>query len=173
MRKRYHSLKLLVMTLIVLMLSMLYCSAALALGDEIIKQRIEAKAADILELKGRQVRVDVEDGLVVLSGVVRLYVHKMTYEKIAWQTMGVAEMENEIRVTPKFPLDDMAIERKIREIIQTRPRLQDVALTVTVEGGAVVLKGTFEYPRNVLFLKHKVAEIEGVIAIEIHASFNI
>ena len=173
MRKRYRSLKLLVMILIFTSLSMFYCSAVPALSDKNIKQRIEAKAADTVELKVTQVRVDVEDGLVVLSGAVRLYVQKMTYEKIAWQTMGVAEVENEIIVTPKFPLDDMAIESKIREIIQTHPRLHDVVLTVTVKGGAVVLQGAFEHPSNVLFLKHKVAEIEGVIAIEIHASFNV
>ncbi|MFB3123292.1 MAG: hypothetical protein ACE10H_14025 [Candidatus Binatia bacterium] len=39
--------------------------------------------------------------------------------------------------------------------------------------GAVVLRGTFEHTRDVLFLKHKVAGIEGVIAIEIQTRFNV
>ena len=155
------------------MLSVFYSSEAQALSDEIIKQQIEAKAADTLELKDTQVRVDVEDRLVVLSGTVRLYEQKMTYEKIAWLTMDVAEVENEIRVAPMYPLNDRAINRKIREIIKAHRRLHGAQLTVTVKGGAVVLQGAFEHPRDVLFLKHKVAGIEGVIAIEIQARFNV
>ncbi len=36
-----------------------------------------------------------------------------------------------------------------------------------------LLRPTGEHTRDVLFLKYKVAEIEGVIAIEIQASFNV
>lgn len=158
---------------IIIVLSVSYSSEAQALSDETIKQQIEAKAADTLELKDTQVRVDVEDRLVVLSGTVRLYEQKMTYEKIAWLTMDVAEVENEIRVAPMYPLNDRAINRKIREIIKAHRRLHGAQLTVTVKGGAVVLQGAFEHPRDVLFLKHKVAGIEGVIAIEIQARFNV
>ncbi len=66
---------------IIILLSMFYSSEAQALSDETIKQQIEAKAGDTLELKDTQVRVDVEDRQVVLSGTVRLYRQKMTYEK--------------------------------------------------------------------------------------------
>lgn len=104
-----------------------------------LRNRIKAKAADTVELKGTLVHVDVEDSLVVLSGAVRLYVQKITYEKIAWQTVGVAEVENGIRVTPKFRLDDIAIERKIREIIKTYRRLHGTGLRVIVEDGVMVL----------------------------------
>ena len=103
---------------IIIVLSMSYSSEAQALSDEIIKQRIEAKASGTPELKGTRVRVDVEDGLVVLSGTVRLYAQKMTYKKTAWQTMGVAEVENEIRVAPMYPLNDRAINRNLRKIIK-------------------------------------------------------
>ncbi len=72
-----------------------------------------------------------------------------------------------------YPLNDRAINHKIRGIIKAHRRLHGAQLTVTVKGGAVVLQGTFEHPRDVLFLKHKVAEIEGVIAIEIQARFNV
>ncbi len=173
MIERFHNLKPLAMSFIVILLSMFYSSEAQALSDETIKQQIEAKAVDTLELKGTQVRVYVEDGLVVLSGTVRLYEQKMTYEKIAWQTTGVAEVENEIRVIPKFSLNDIAIERKIRKIFKIYRRLHGAQLTVLVKDGAVALQGTFEHPRDVLFLKHKVAEIEGVISVEIQASFNV
>ncbi len=152
---------------------MFYSSEAQALSDETIKQQIEAKVSDTSALEGTQVRVYVEDGLVVLSGAARLYEQKMTYEKIAWQTTGVAEVENEIRVIPKISLNDIAIERKIREIFKIYRQLHGAQLTVTVKDGAVVLQGIFEHPRDVLFLKHKVTGIEGVISVEIQASFNV
>jgi hypothetical protein len=48
-----------------------------------------------------------------------------------------------------------------------------VEIKIRVEGGAVTLEGTFQHPRNVVFLKHKVAALEGVVAIQIHAQFNV
>ena len=64
MIERFHNLKPLAVAFIIILLSMLQSSEALALSDETIKQQIEAKASDTPELKGTQVRVDVEDGLV-------------------------------------------------------------------------------------------------------------
>ena len=168
---RNHSRKLFVLTLTAL-LGITHVQQVLALSDEIIKQRIEA-AANIAQLRGTTVVIIVEDRYVILSGAVRLYSQKMTYERIAWQTMGVSEVENEIRVVPMVPLADKAIERKIREIVKTYRRFQGVQLKIRGEEGSVFLRAIFEHPRDVLFLKHRVAEIEGVTAIEIEAGFRV
>jgi hypothetical protein len=97
----------------------------------------------------------------------------MTYERIAWQTLGVLEVENEIRVVPLMPLAAAAIERKIRKIVKTYPRFHGAKVEIRVREGSVFILTTFEHPRDVLFLKHRVAEIEGVITIEIEASFRV
>jgi len=167
-----HNMKLFILALTVL-LGMVYVPQALALSDETIKQRIKDAAAETPELRGTKVRIAIEDGFVVLYGEVRLYSQKMIYERIAWQTMGVAEVENEIRVVPLMPLADAAIERKIREVVKTHRRFQGVQLKIRVQEGSVFILTTLEHPRDVLFLKHRVAEIEGVTAIEIDASFNV
>jgi osmotically-inducible protein OsmY len=145
----------------------------LALSDETIKQRIEGAAANMAQLRGTKVVIIVEDCYVILSGAVRLYSQKMTYERITWQTMGVLEVENEISVVPLVPLPDADIERKIREIVKTYPRFQGVQLKIRVQEGSVFLRAIFEHPRDVLFLKHRVAEIEGVTAIQIEAAFRV
>ena len=44
-----------------------------------------------------------------------LPVVKMLYEQIAWKTEGVIEVDNEIRVVPRFAQSDAVIERKIRD----------------------------------------------------------
>jgi osmotically-inducible protein OsmY len=146
----------------------------LAMSDEDIKQRIEGAATDTFRLKKTRVEVAVEDGYVVLYGVVDLYIQRMLYEQIAWKAEGVVEVENEIRVVPKLvPSADEDIKRKIMEIVHSHPRLQTINPNVRVEGGAVLIRGTFEHPRDVLFLKHQVAEIEGVITLSIMAKFLV
>ena len=145
--------------------------AALAMSDKIIKQRIEDEAADTFRLRGTKVDLAVEDGYVVLYGTVGLYIQKMLYEQIAWKTKGVVEVDNEIRVVPGLPQTDKAIERKIMELVQTHRRFQGVDVNVTVKEGAVHIRTTLDHPRDVLFLKRRVAEIDGVISINIQAKF--
>jgi len=170
MMQRKHNLKLFV-ALITTFSAMVTVPQALAMSDKIMKQRIEDKANDTFRLRGTKVEVAVEDGYVVLYGTVDLYIKKMLYEQIAWKTKGVVEVDNEIRVVPKLPRADADIKRNIMEVVHSHRRLQGVNLEVTVESGAVRIHATFEHPSDVLFFKRRVAEIEGVIAINIIAKF--
>ena len=79
----------------------------------------------------------MDGGNVVLYGTVALYIQKMLYEQIAWKTVGVVEVENEIRVAPKLPQTDPAIERKILDLLHTHDRLKHTGLKVEVENGSV------------------------------------
>ncbi len=164
---------LLFVALIIIMSGIAYAGAEPATSDKIIKQRIEDKAADTFRLKGTKVDLAVEDGYVVLHGMVGLYLQKMLYEQIAWKTKGVVEVDNEIRVVPRLPRTDPAIERKIMELFQTQRRLQSVDVNVTFKEGAVYLRTTLDHPRDILFLKSRVAEITGVISISIQAKFVV
>lgn len=107
----------------------------------------------------------------MLYGSVNKYIQKMLYEKIAWKTEGVVEVDNEIQVVPKFPQTGDVIERKIKEIVQTYSRFQGVNLCVTVKAGAVEVLIKLNHPADVMFPKKKIAEIDGVTSIEIMAKF--
>ena len=170
--KKNRNLMLLVV-LIIIVSGITHAHAALAMSDKIIKQRIEDDAADTLSLRETKVDLAVEDGYVVLYGTVGLYIQKMLYEQIAWKTNGVVEVDNEIRVVPGLPQSDAVIERKIMEIAQTHRRFQGVEVNVTVKEGAVYIRTTLDHPRDVLFLKHRIAEIKGVIDIYIQAKFIV
>ena len=146
---------------------------SMAQSDEWIKLAIEKEIANSPELGGVQVRVLVEDGNVVLLGVVRLYIQKMQIEKFAWQTEGVVEVDNEAHVVPQARFSDVAIRRKILEIIRDHDRFHDAQIKVKVKEGSVSLDGTFHYPSDVIFLKHRVAEIEGVISVQIEIAFRV
>ena len=151
----------------------LHCSDVFGLNDHTIKNWIEARVAASTELNGAQVRVDVNEGVVAFSGKVRFMTQKLLCEKIGRQAYGGVKVENEIRVTPVIPLDDEAIELRIREIVETHRRFREAELDFTIENGAVEIQGTFEYPHDVSFLERRIAELEGVISIVILARFNI
>ena len=95
----------------------------------------------------------------------------MLFEKIAWKTEGVAEVENEIQIVPKSPQTDAAIERRIKEILQTYKQFQGFIVSISVEAGAVDVRIRLNHPADVIFLKKRIAEIEGVISIDIQAKF--
>ena len=163
----------LLVVLTIIVSGITHAQAALAMSDKIIKQRIEDEAADTSRLRGTKVDLAVEDGYVVLYGTVGLYIQKMLYEQIAWKTKGVVEVDNEIRVVPGLAQSDAVIEHKIMELVQTYRRFQAVNVTVTVIKGTVHILATLEHPRDVLFLKRRVAEITGVITINIQAKFAV
>jgi osmotically-inducible protein OsmY len=146
---------------------------ALANNDRMIQQAIEEAAANTPELRGTGVRVAVGDRRVVLFGSVRLFLHRLLYEKIAWQTIGVVEVDNEIRVVPRVSSSDAAIERKIWEIIRAHEQFHMSDFRVVVKRGGVSLDGTFGQPLDVIFLRKRVAAIEGVVAIDIEVGFRV
>ena len=144
---------------------------ALSISDISIKQQIEKKAGENTKLRTGKVKVAVENGFVVLYGSVDRYIQKMLYEKIAWKADGVVEVDNEIRVIPIVLQADAAIKRKVKEIVQTYSRFQGVSISVTVKTGAVNVLITLNRPADVLFLKNRIAEIDGVVSIDIMAKF--
>ena len=144
-----------------------------ALRAQVLQQRLEERTRKDQRLEGTQVTVAGQNGAVVLYGTVRLYSQKMLYERIAWRTEGVVEVDNERRGVPRVLVSDQEIEREIRHIILQYQRLQGAGISVTVAKGQVRLQGTFHDPGDVLFLKQRVAEIEGVTAIEIEVQFAV
>jgi len=142
-----------------------------AAGDREILERIAVQTHNDERLEDTEVHIVVRGGQVVLSGTVYLYSQKMLYEHIVGQTPGVVEINNNIRVVPRLSVEDAEIAGHIRTLIKAHQRFQNVEITVDVTKGAVSLSGTFYDPGDLLFLKRQVAEIEGVIRLEIMARF--
>ncbi len=166
-----HPVKCMTVTIVVLLFSLLQATAVWARSDESIQRDIEAQLAESKKLGGTSIVVHVRDGLVVLAGNVQIYEQKLVGERIAWTTPGVFEVDNEIRVVPRVPLSDRAIERKIREMIKGNERFRASGIVVQVSEGRVLLRGSFVDFSDPSRLKHKVAEIEGVLSIDMDAVF--
>jgi osmotically-inducible protein OsmY len=144
---------------------------AMAMSDKVIKQRIENEAAADHRLKESMVTIDVMRGFVILRGKVSVYIKKMLLEQIAWTTVGVIEVENEIRVIPALPVTDDVIKRQVMDALHAHQRFADINAAVVVEAGVVFIQAIFKDPHDVQKLKHKVAEIQGVREIRIQAEF--
>jgi osmotically-inducible protein OsmY len=140
-------------------------------GDREILEHIAVQTHHDERLEDTEVHIVVQSGQVILSGTVYLYSQKMLYEHIVGRTPGVVEVNNDIRVVPRLPVEDAEIAEHIRTLIKNHRRFQNAEITVEVTEGAVSLSGTFSEPGDFLFLKRQVAEIEGVIRLEIMARF--
>ena len=138
---------------------------ALARSDHFIKAEIEAQFAESETMRDAKIEVPVEQRLVVLSGTTRLYEQKLISERIAWTVPGVTEVDNEIKVVPTLPMSDAAIEWKIKEIVKFNLSLHAAGIVAVVKNGAVTIQGSFSEISALIFLKHEVAKIEGVVDI--------
>ena len=88
---------------LLLILVLFQVTPVLARSDDLIQREIEAQIAGSTMLRDTLIEVHVEQRLVVLTGQVRLYEQKLISDRIAWTTLGVFEVDNEIRVVPKVP----------------------------------------------------------------------
>ncbi len=113
----------------------------------------------------------VRDRLLILTGEVRLYEHKLIIGRIAWTARNAFEVDNEIHVLPRVPLSGRAIERRIREIVKSSERLRAARIAAAVVQGKVLIEGSFLDFSEPTDLKHSVAAIEGVVDIDIQAVF--
>ena len=137
--------------------------------DDVLRTRIEEQARSDRSLARAEVVVRVQRRDVLLSGTVRLYLQKMTYERIAWHTQGVMGVENEIQVVPALPATDEEIRQTITHLLVEEKRFHGMEIKARVNDGRVSLNGTFHGLGEVLLLKRRVAAIEGVLDIEIDA----
>ncbi|MFN8641092.1 MAG: BON domain-containing protein [Candidatus Binatia bacterium] len=155
-------------------LAVTLAAASLAAGDVgALRRHLDAEVArHERALADARVEVAIDGDAVLLRGTVRLYRQKMLYEQIAWRAPGVREVENEVQVVPLLPATDAEIERQIVGLAKLA-RFQGVGLQATVRDGRVAVSGTFHDPADVFFLKHRLAEIEGVRDIAIAASFAV
>ena len=173
-----------VVSVLFLMMMILPVTLVLAVqSDKQIQQRIMAQIAESalpqgslqqdLEIEIHVESIHAQHKLVVLTGKVRLYEQKLTIERIAWTTPGVFEVDNELRIVPEMPLSDVQIKEKVRAIVEADDNFHVSLVNINVEQGKVTIQGSFLDFRDPSRLKHKVATIEGVLAIKIDATFLI
>lgn len=155
-----------------ILLTVLACAAiqpALAAANPALQARIEFQVQREPRLEGTEVQITTDAGNVVIAGHVRLLSQKLLYEQIAWQTRGTVDVDSEIRVIPEPRVSDRQLQEAILAVVRHHEQLPSI--DVAVKDGVVIVHGTFTSASEVLFVKWRIAEINGVIRILIDSQF--
>jgi osmotically-inducible protein OsmY len=136
------------------------------LGDEEIR-------ADVIEqliwddrVNAANVRVEVEDGIVTLSGTVPTYLARLAAADAARLIPGVLSAVNELTVgTDAAGLGDRYLEAQVTEALSWNPDLDASEIEVQVQDSVATLRGTVGSAWKVERAEEVASDVSGVVAV--------
>jgi hypothetical protein len=149
--------------------------------EKLIKSRDDIIRADVIQLIGNNVfysiydivKVDVEDGVVILSGyVTQPYKNSSFVKDIKAEIPEIREVRDEITVLPPSAMDDRLryiIARKIygdSRLMRYALDRWPYAIHIIVKNGRVLLEGNTKNRFDTRLIEMKVRETFGVISVD-------
>ena len=114
------------------------------IDDNAIQSKVNAKIAADPETNPFEINVDVNEGVVYLTGTVDDVEDRAAAERIAQSVRGVVRVDNEITYgdqTVGEMIDDSTITAKVKSKIAADSTLNPFNIQVTTENGVVQLTG--------------------------------
>jgi osmotically-inducible protein OsmY len=111
-------------------------------SDAAIQNDVQAALLMDRATESYEVDVEVEDGVVTLTGAVDSWQEKQLSEKVAKGIRGVVGVENNIAVNYKTERPDSEIEQDIKKRLRWDKLVDHALVDVEVEDGNVTLTGT-------------------------------
>lgn len=96
-------------------------------------------------ISSNKIDISVNDGLVILSGVVRNLAVKNAAESDAYNTAGVWRVKNLLKTRPKIAAPDNVIAARFKFALTNDPILSQYDLSGIVINGVIVLEGKVNY----------------------------
>jgi osmotically-inducible protein OsmY len=119
--------------------------------DDQIHQSVLRELASDTRVEKTRVGVDVDSGVVTLSGTVSDYLEKMAAQDAAFRA-GVLDIVNDIAVHPSggFERTDAEVARAVRQALRSDASVPDKHIRTTTAAGRVTLEGdvTREHERE-------------------------
>jgi osmotically-inducible protein OsmY len=133
-------------------------------SDEHIHQEVLRELRWDSRLDETDVDVEVDQGVVTLTGTVASYAEKLAAQAAAHRVPGVLDVANDIRVKrPSSPDDtDTEIAQAVRHALAWDVLVSDTSITSTVTDGWVTLEGQVERLREREDAEHAVRYLRGV-----------
>jgi osmotically-inducible protein OsmY len=118
-------------------------------------------------VKETDVGVEVDSGIVTLTGMVDSYAEKMAAEKAAHRVFGVLDVANDVKVRPVFGGEpsDTEIAQSVRNALKWDAFVPDERITSTVANGFVTLTGEVPLWSNRDEAERVVSRLRGVRAV--------
>lgn len=109
-------------------------------------RKIASKVRKALQLDSRieeeKISIQVEKGVVTLSGTVSRHLERMAAAEDAWQVEGVKEVRNRLQVQPDTVRPAEHIAEDVAAALEKDPRVDARSVVVNVSEGIVRLSGT-------------------------------
>ena len=116
-----------------------------SISDGVIRVKLADRFIQTNTALFTNVSVAVNDGSVLLTGAVELPEHKVEATQLAWQTRGVIEVINEIEVSDKSSIKDIAKDltaaAQLRAKLIAEQGVSSINFSVDVVNGTVFLTG--------------------------------
>jgi osmotically-inducible protein OsmY len=110
-------------------------------------------------------KVEVRGGVVEISGEVESLAEKEAVKRMAERIVGVACVNENLRVRPGKKIDDRELARRAISALRRDAQLGDSKIDVSVINGKVFLTGSLEAPHRKAHAERLVGRIHGVIEI--------
>lgn len=119
--------------------------------------------------KPAEIGVEVDGGIVTLTGTVSSYLKVGAAADIASIVPGVKDVANKLTVTLfGAPRDDTAIARAVRNALEWNVTVPEEKIESIVRNGVVTLKGTVDYWYQRSAVADAVAHLLGVVSVNNH-----
>lgn len=117
-------------------------------------------------------KVEVDNGVVTLSGFVGNLKAKRAAEEDAMNTFGVWRVKNFLKVLPEDKLEDKEITQNIKDAIERDPYLNKNDLSVSVYDGYVYLNGMVESEFKREHAEEVASRVKGVLDVSNHVKVD-
>jgi osmotically-inducible protein OsmY len=137
--------------------------------DKQIQLDVLADIARDFYFKPAEIGVEVDDGIVTLTGTVSSYLKVGEAAEIASMVPGVRDVANKLTVSlVGAPRDDTAIARAVRNALEWDVTVPEDRIESIVRNGIVTLKGTVDYWYQRKAAADAVARLLDVVSVNNH-----
>ena len=137
--------------------------------DRLIQLDVLAEIDRDFRFKPAEIGVEVDDGIVTLTGTVSSYLKVGEAADIACLVPGVKDVANKLTVTlVGAPRDDTAIARAGRNAMEWDVTVPEEKIESVVRNGVVTLKGSVDYWYQRKAAADAVAHLLGVVSVNNH-----
>ncbi len=138
--------------------------------DQQIQVDVLAEINRDLRFQPAEIGVEVDDGIVTLTGTVSSFAKLGIAADIAGNVAGVAGVANKLSVQLPVSMtrDDTTIARAVRDALEWDVNVPDERIQTTVRNGVVTLKGTVDYWHQRYSAEEAVTRLTGVASVNDH-----
>lgn len=114
------------------------------------------------EVEAADIGVEVDDGVVTLTGTVETYTEKVAAENAAQRVDGVRAIANNLSIHRLFTHNDTDIARDAASALEARVSVPSDRIAIVVQNGKITLRGEVDWAYQRTAAEDAVQDLRGV-----------